>query len=127
MRKRHGRKPKVWPLIDLLFDELMRLLINDCINIFIVKDLRCPKTGQKLDGLLNGDDENEIKIFIDRDIDKNEKTLTLIHELLHYIFPDTPEGRIRLLEKSAWRELSDIQRKALGDYLPKRTSRRKVT
>lgn len=52
-------------------------------------------------------------------LNRDDMTKTLVHELLHVLFPDTDENSIRAFEDIIWQKLNNEQKEILKSYLPK--------
>ena len=53
---------------------------------------------------------------------REEIAETLLHEVLHSIFPDKKEEEVEFLTKTIWAKLSPWQRDLLKSYIPKKVS-----
>lgn len=124
MEKRRRRK---FPLsgdhlVDVFFRTLIDVLDGDLEAIYMKKDLRDPDNRKRrLFGILMRDEK---RIYLGKSKHKkyNEPLVkSLIHELLHQIFPHTMHKRIRLFEAMLWIRFTDSQKRFLRKYIPKHT------
>lgn len=112
---------------DILFKRIIDTLNSDEIEaVHLVKSLRDPDRRSKrkyLCGYIDG----EGIIFLSKDKRKNrdidEIAQTLLHEVLHAIFPENSENMIYDKEKHYWLSFSEKQKEILKFYIPKKISR----
>jgi len=116
---------------DAFFKRLIDALNGDKTwNIYLVSSIKDKKYKGKRNYLFgvydDGDDEggdfmNDIFLARDRRLhkSKNEIAQTLLHEVLHIIFPKVHELKIRDLELFWWKRFSKKQRSILKSYIPK--------
>lgn len=66
-------------------------------------------------------DADEMRIYIHRSADQPERVL--LHEALHYIYPEVNGYAIYSLERLIWNRLSEKQKEILRSFLPERRKR----
>ncbi len=131
MRKFHKRgrvtssgKKKV----DKLFRLIIEALNTKVWNIYKVRKIRDLARGhyQTLAGMMRmeGGDQNEIYLSTEQGIheDKDDFATTLVHEVLHVIYPRAPEIFVAKLAPILWYGFSTEQQRIIKWYIPKRYS-----
>lgn len=111
--------------IDKFFEKIVNVLNSDEVEaIYLVKSLKDPD--RKKEYLCGYLDEEGI-IFLSKDKrknrNKNEIAQTLLHEVLHAIFPKDSEDIIYAKEEYYWSVFSNRQKEILRFYIPNKISR----
>ena len=115
-------------LANWLFVLIIQTLNKRVWRIYKCKEIKDPEyPKRKLCGYIDGtQDENEIYLSANKQENptKDDIGKTLLHEVLHIIYPMVKEGRILKLEAILWNSLSKQQRKIIKSYIPKHYSKK---
>lgn len=114
---------------DKFFKRVINILNSDKVwNIFLRKRIKSRNYARKkyeyICGAVDRDDDEtyEIVLASDRRLHKSrvEIAKTLLHEVLHILYPQKREPEILELEYYWWEKFSKKQRLILKFYVPKR-------
>ena len=126
--RRRGRISSYNDLANWLFVLIIKTLNKRVWRIYKCKEIKDPEyPKRKLCGYVDGtQDENEIYLSANKQENptKDDIGKTLLHEVLHIIYPMVKEGRILKLEAILWNSLSKQQRKIIKSYIPKHYSKK---
>ncbi|MEK7520871.1 MAG: hypothetical protein AAB560_02215 [Patescibacteria group bacterium] len=104
-------------LTDWFFRNCLFVLNNIVARISKKENLRDPdRRWRKLDGLLLTESD---EVYLEAGLHINDRLVTLIHECLHILLPETRENKILQLEKILWRRFTHDQKKIIKTYIPK--------
>ncbi len=111
-------------LIDRIFKKVLQSLNEDIEGIYVKKFLR-EKIKTKVfldDGWLKYDDNDNLYIYLSARNHGNSRRAmakTLLHEVLHFLYPKLREQSVLKLEDLVWKRLNEKQKAALIAYVPK--------
>lgn len=91
-----------------IFNKLKKTLIDSGYEVILMTANRWPKADvyHRRRGIKGYIVPDEMKIYINQSIGINDRVVTLIHELLHEIFPDWSEDRVETNAKKIFKSLS---------------------
>lgn len=92
-----------------MFKKLKNILVNSGYQVILTGDFSRHKSGglaRATKGYILPDD---MKIFINKHIDINDRVVTLIHELLHEVNPIWEEPKVDRKSKSIFKQLTVSQ------------------
>jgi len=89
-----------------MFNKLKEALVGEGYRV-VLTDYGIPKSKLVKQRLAKGYIEpDSLKIYINKNLGLNDRVITLIHELLHEIFPIWKEGRVEKEAKKTFNHLN---------------------
>ena len=95
--------------INTIFNKLKTTLLRSGYEVILVSKLMPKKTSVQSRGIKGYIVPDELKIYINKSIGINDRVVTLIHELLHELYPQWTENRVERECKSIFRGLKVSQ------------------
>lgn len=95
--------------IKTIFNKLRNTLVQSGYRVILVNQLLPKKSQTRFRGVKGYIVPDELKIYINKAIGINDRVVTLIHELLHELYPQWMERRVERECKSVFRGLKVSQ------------------
>ncbi len=111
-----------------IFNKLKKTLIESGYDVILMRANKWPKSDvfHKRRGIKGYILPDELKIYINQNIGINDRVITLIHELLHELFPTWTETRVEAAAKKIFKNLNIAQLGFLQFFVMTATERRKL-
>ncbi|MFA5967415.1 MAG: hypothetical protein WC805_02785 [Patescibacteria group bacterium] len=90
----------------MMFNKLKRVLLESGYRVILTSNVsQSPKKGfaRGIKGYIVPDD---LTIYINKNIGVNDRVITLVHELLHEIYPAWTEGKVNQTSKRIFQKLT---------------------
>lgn len=94
---------------NTIFNKLKTTLLRSGYEVILVNKLMPKKASARSRGVKGYIVPDELKIYISKTIGINDRVITLIHELLHEIYPQWSERKVEQECKSIFRSLKVSQ------------------
>lgn len=92
-----------------MFNKLKKVLLHSGYQVILVRSFDSLRSGGLARGVKGYIIPDSLKIFINKKFGINDRVITLIHELLHEIYPEWSESRIDGNSKKIFRDLKVSQ------------------
>ena len=92
-----------------MFNKLKNVLLYSGYRVILTKNISKHEHHAIACGIKGYILPDVMKIFINRDFGINDRVVTLIHELLHEIYPAKTEGQVDKLSKKIFNDLNVSQ------------------
>lgn len=94
-----------------IFNKLKKTLIESGYDVILMRANKWPKADvfHRRRGIKGYILPDELKIYINQNIGINDRVITLIHELLHELFPTWQENRVERSAKKIFKNLNIAQ------------------
>ena len=89
-----------------IFNKLKRVLLYSGYRVILTADFGAQKTGGLARGIKGYILPDALKIFVNKTIGINDRVTTLIHELLHEIYPAWREPQVERTSKQIFNQLT---------------------
>lgn len=91
-----------------LFNRLKQVLVESGYEVVLMRASRWPKKDvyHRRRGIKGYIVPDEMRIYVNQSIGINDRVVTLIHELLHEIYPSWTEGQVEKEAKRTFKALS---------------------
>ncbi|MFH0912129.1 MAG: hypothetical protein V1807_00500 [Patescibacteria group bacterium] len=90
----------------MIFNKLKRVLLESGYRVILTSNVSQSKAKGFARGVKGYIVPDDLKIFINKDIGVNDRVVTLVHELLHEIYPTWAEVKVNRSAKKIFQTLT---------------------
>jgi len=93
----------------MIFNKLKRVLLESGYRVILTSNVSRSKKKGLARGIKGYIVPDDLKIYINKNIGVNDRVVTLVHELLHEIYPAWTEGKVNQSSKRIFQHLTVSQ------------------
>ena len=90
----------------MIFNKLKRVLLESGYEVILTDNVSQNKSKGFARGIKGYIVPDDLKIYVNKNIGVNDRVITLVHELLHEIYPAWTEGKVSQTSKRIFQRLT---------------------